>query len=91
MAKAFECFVEIDETYIGGKPRKTNTATDANGNLIPKAKRGRGTDKTPVIGIKERGAKRVYAQAAMPNAQGQNYRVGNYYMSLIRFVKKERL
>jgi transposase-like protein len=73
MAKAFECFVEIDETYIDGKPRKTNTVTDANGDLIPKpkAKRGRGTDKTPVIGIKERDAKRVYPQVAMPNEQGQ--------------------
>jgi hypothetical protein len=73
MAKAFECFVEIDETYIGGRPRKENTKFDANGNPIPKAKHkhGRGTDKTPVIGVKERNTKKVYAQVALPNEQGQ--------------------
>lgn len=36
--------IEIDETFIGGKPRYKN-----NGN-----KRGRGTDKTPVLGIIQR-------------------------------------
>ena len=35
--------VEADETYIGGKPKKG------------KSKRGRGTDKTPVVGMVERG------------------------------------
>jgi len=37
--------VEMDETYIGGKPRK------GNGQIN---KRGRGTRKTPVVGIIER-------------------------------------
>lgn len=41
--------VEVDETYVGGKPR-------GRGN-----KRGRGTKKTPVVGIVERGG-RVVAQ-----------------------------
>ncbi|MBU4276169.1 MAG: IS1595 family transposase [Proteobacteria bacterium] len=41
--------VEMDETYIGGKPRK--------GGPGGPAKRGRGTDKTPVVGIVERGGK----------------------------------
>lgn len=36
--------IEIDETFIGGKPRFKN-----NGN-----KRGRGTEKTPVLGMVER-------------------------------------
>jgi hypothetical protein len=36
----FECFVEIDETYIGGKPRKENLKLDADGKLKPKSKRG---------------------------------------------------
>lgn len=35
--------IEIDETYIGGKPRHKNTS-----------KRGRGTDKTMVVGMLER-------------------------------------
>ena len=43
--------VEMDETYIGGKPRK-GTKTDRDGN--PR-KRGRGTTKTPVVGMAERG------------------------------------
>ncbi len=38
--------VEMDETYIGGKPRK--------GNGEP-SKRGRGTKKTTVVGMVERG------------------------------------
>ena len=40
--------VEMDEAYVGGKPRKTN-----NGGGTPN-KRGRGTDKLPVVGIAER-------------------------------------
>lgn len=41
--------VEMDETYIGGKPRKGNNK-DEEPN-----KRGRGTKKTPVVGMIERG------------------------------------
>jgi len=37
--------VEMDETYIGGKPRKGNKDS---------RKRGRGTAKTPVVGMVER-------------------------------------
>jgi len=40
--------VEMDECYIGGKPRK-----GGGGNNPPK--RGRGTKKTPVVGMIERG------------------------------------
>ena len=50
--------IEADETYIGGKPRKENKKEDRE-----PAKRGRGTDKTPVIGAVERGGK-VMAQVA---------------------------
>ena len=39
--------IEMDETYVGGKPRKGG----------PPAKRGRGTDKTPVVGAVERGGR----------------------------------
>ncbi len=41
--------VEMDETYIGGKPRKGNKRKDGE----PR-KRGRGTDKAPVVGAVER-------------------------------------
>jgi transposase-like protein len=40
--------VEVDETYIGGKPRKG--ARDGNGDLIIN-KRGRGTKKVPVVAL----------------------------------------
>lgn len=38
--------VEVDETYVGGKPRYKG-----------QSKRGRGTNKTPVVGLVERGGK----------------------------------
>jgi hypothetical protein len=44
--KLFDAIVEIDETYVGGKPRKTNFQSDD----APKNKPGRGTKKTPVVG-----------------------------------------
>jgi len=56
----FEAIVEMDETYVGGKPRKN----DNN-------KRGRGTKKTPVIGIIDRDKKKVYAKVAMANKNGK--------------------
>lgn len=37
--------VEVDEAYVGGKPRKGG----------PKSKRGRGTKKTPIVALVERG------------------------------------
>ena len=40
--------VEVDETYVGGKPRP--------GNTEPR-KSGRGTKKTPVVALVERGGK----------------------------------
>jgi transposase-like protein len=64
MSKAFEAIVEIDETYIGGKPRKRNSESVSS-------KRGRGTNKTPVVGVKERSSNKVYAQVALPNKKGQ--------------------
>jgi transposase-like protein len=41
--------VEVDETYVGGKPRKDGTIH----------KRGSGTKKTPVVAIVERGGKAI--------------------------------
>ena len=46
--------IEADETYIGGKPRKPNKREDSESS-----KRGRGTEKTTVIGAVERGGKVV--------------------------------
>jgi len=41
--------VEVDETYVGGKPRKVNTGTTPAKN-----KRGRGTEKAPVVVLVDR-------------------------------------
>jgi hypothetical protein len=73
--------VEIDEMYIGGKSRWTNAKFDANDNIIPsikpKAKRERKTKKTPVVSVKERSTKRVYARVMFPNVEGKNCSTNN--------------
>ncbi|MBU0516385.1 MAG: IS1595 family transposase [Proteobacteria bacterium] len=46
--KLLEGVVEMDETYIGGKPRR---------GAGVETKRGRGTNKVPVVGVVERGGK----------------------------------
>ena len=75
MKKAFGVLVEIDETYVGGRPRRENAALDKDGAAVPPekepAKRGRGTDKTPVVGVRERSSGKVYAETALPNEKGQ--------------------
>jgi hypothetical protein len=52
-AALFHGIVEMDETYIGGKPRRTN------GGKSTAKKRGRGTSKLPVVGIVERHGRAV--------------------------------
>jgi transposase-like protein len=57
--------VEVDETYVGGKPRKANRVEDR----VP-AKRGRGTKKQPVVAMVERGGRvrtRVVANVTAAN------------------------
>ena len=46
--------VEADETYLGGKPRPENKKEDT-----PKHPRGRGTEKTPILGAVQRGGEVV--------------------------------
>ena len=59
--------VEMDETYIGGKPRKGGPGGGIH-------KRGRGTDKAPVVGAVERGG-RVTAKATRKGQlKGKNLR-----------------
>ena len=54
-----EGIIEADETYIGGKPRKKNKRSDDE-----PAKRGRGTQKTAIIGAVQRGGKVVANKVA---------------------------
>lgn len=64
--------VEVDETYVGGKPRKpTQYQRDkaaAEGREIPKPKRGRGTSKIPVVAMVERGGRVIAAPVTSVNA-----------------------
>ncbi|WP_233563972.1 IS1595 family transposase [Parabacteroides sp. AF27-14] len=69
--ETFEAIVEIDETYVGGKPRKNNDHSDDDKDNDSKPKRGRGTSKTPVIGVKERNTGRVHAVVANYNEEGK--------------------
>lgn len=67
----FEAIVEVDETYVGGKPRKENVHFERETNEKFN-KRGRGSSsKTPVIGVKERSSGRVHCVVATANADGQ--------------------
>ena len=68
--KLIDTVLEIDETYIGSKPRKRNKRNDDN-NKGGGLKRGRGTEKTPVVGIMSRGNNKVFAKVALPNKKGQ--------------------
>ena len=66
-APMLQGIVEADETYGGGKPRKGNKRDDDKPN-----KRGRGTDKTPVIGAVECGGKVAARVADEYNHRGNN-------------------
>ena len=64
--------VEADETYVGGKPRKSNKRSTP-----PSSPRGRGTKKVPVIGVVERNGQ-VRAEVA-GNLTARN---------IIQFIRK---
>lgn len=70
MSEVFEAIVEIDETYVGGKPRKKNKHNDDEDNKNNN-KRGRGTSKTAIIGVKERGTGKVHAVVANKDKEGK--------------------
>ena len=74
----FKGIVEADETYIGGKPRKRNRAKDRT-----PAKRGHGTDKTPVVGVLERGG-RVQAKVS-----GEKPTSDSLEKFITRFVERD--
>lgn len=65
----FEAVVEIDETYVGGKPREENRHSENDD--YKRNKCGRGTSKTPVVGVTERSSGRIYARVALPNKDGK--------------------
>ena len=58
--------VEMDETYFGGKPRKTNKKGGQ------KNKRGRETKKTSVVGMIERGENNYVFAEVQPILSAEN-------------------
>jgi transposase-like protein len=78
----FKEISEIDETYVGGRPRKQSKKDDDDkpqGGL-----RGRGTNKTPVIGIVNRALNKVVAKVATMNEEGKKLSG----KQLIAFIKE---
>jgi transposase-like protein len=87
MDDCFQTIVEIDETYVGGKPRPNTVRLDDAGNQI-KPKRGRGTNKTPVVGIIDRDNKKVHAKVALPNEAGKSLS-GKQLLDILNEVAKK--
>ncbi len=81
----YDTIVEIDETYIGGKPRNDN---DHDNDDPPKNKTGRGTRKTPVVGVIDRNGKKVYAKIALPNSEGQRL-TAKQLIDILKTVSKQ--
>lgn len=79
----FHLIVEMDETYVGGKPRKGN-----NKNSTIKPQRGRGTNKTPVVGIIDRINKKAFAKVALPNKEGKKL-TGKQLLEILREAVKD--
>ena len=102
MNDIFEAIVEIDETYVGGKPRKLNNhmkddnstshdnkeTSNENVTEITANKRGRGTSKTPIVGIKERDTGRVHAVVANKNKDGKQL-TGKQLLNILNKVCKD--
>lgn len=64
LLKLLQGIVEVDETYVGGKPRK-----ESKGESKPKSKRGRGTSKAPVLALVERNGNVVSMPIERVNAK----------------------
>jgi len=82
----FNTVVEIDETYVGGKQRKGKDKDDDDDFTPPK--RGRGTKKTPVVGVVDRNNKQVYTKVAPPNNKGQKL-TAKQLIEILKAVSKQ--
>ncbi|MHB8156585.1 MAG: IS1595 family transposase [Desulfocucumaceae bacterium] len=83
----FNTIIEIDETYVGGKPRKENKYDDDDTSSATN-KRGRGTNKTPVVGVIDRDNKKIYCKVALPNKKGQKL-TGKQLFDILNKVCKQ--
>jgi len=84
--RLFDAIVEIDETYVGGKPRKGWDAKTTG-----ESKRGRGSRKTQVVGIFERATGEVYAQVALPNKMKEKLTGKQLFRIIDKVVKKSAI
>jgi transposase-like protein len=86
----FEAIVEMDETYVGGKPRKKNKISDNKDkeNSSTPNKRGRGTNKTPVVAVVERSSNTVHAKVSLPDKEGKKL-TGKQLFKILADVTKE--
>ena len=80
--------IEMDETYVGGKPRKENKV-NSDGTLKPKNKRGRGTKKTPVVGAIDRLNKQIHCKVALPNEDNKAL-TGKQLLAVLEEVCKRK-
>lgn len=83
----FEGTVEMDETYIGGKPRKRNKGNKDSDREVPN-KRGRGSKNIPVIGLVNRETKQVYAKVTFPDENGKQVTKGQIFDILLDATKR---
>jgi len=82
----FDTIVEIDEIYVGGKPRKKGRKDDDEPPTPNK--RGRGTKKTPVVGVVDRINKIVFAKVALPNKEGKRL-TAKQLIDILKTVSKQ--
>jgi transposase-like protein len=68
LAEKLTGIVEVDETYIGGRPRRTQRDIINNKS----SKRGRGTKKIPVVALVQRNG--IVKSQVMPRLTGKNLR-----------------
>lgn len=64
----FSGIVEVDESYFG---HRTRQAHHSSTQTPIRVKRGRGTSKTPVVGVLERNSQRVQAHVMLPDSEGK--------------------
>jgi len=74
--------VEVDECYVGGKPRKHSKQAKeraaAEGRELPKSKRGAGTKKIPVVAIVQRSGRVVASPMTTVTMYGLENAINTY-------------
>lgn len=76
--------------FVGTVFEKTSTDL-RNAQTTNLSKRGRGTRKTPVVGIIERESGEVYAQVALPNREGKKLTGKQLFSIIDKVVKKSAI